>query len=480
MSTPISFTVRPPPSSTAPFRPSPLGNGGGSHRGPPSRRLFEQNGDDDDDDDGEGSGYHGSRSRSGSGRPRDERIEGFGGNGKVLGGEKPAGPLVIAALPNKDWRQSSSRRVPTYRPDSKQTTEPIETHERVGDEPQRAGIRNLIKTEEVEQDIKVERIDNDQQQITTTTTSTTATTTTETEVVVKTEPLTLEQQALQAILQGDVKMESEEERLRRELVIDMHANADRTNPITDDEAFKRDVESLPEESTIDDYAAIPVSAFGEAMARGMGWKPTDTSGTKIHEPKLRPALLGLGATALEKPLPPSRAGSSSSKRAPKVSKRDSMKYVMSGAMVKKESSNGSVTASERGTVTPGGSSRRGSPESSEGKRRRDDDYDGRDRDRDGKRRERDSDRYRDREYETEEERAKRKAKERERRDRDRDRYDDRDRDRDRSDRRDDRDRRDGDRDREGRDRDRDRDRRDRDRDSGNERYSNGDRERSAR
>ncbi|WVQ95638.1 hypothetical protein IAU59_002736 [Kwoniella sp. CBS 9459] len=509
MTTPISFTVRPP--NSAPYRPSPLGNGGSvsrSSRGAPSRRLFEQNGDGDEDDDDDYE--HSGRSRSNSARPRDERIEGFG-NGKAIGGEKPAGPLVIPALPNRDWRQSSSRRAPSYRPETRDPNELVETHDRTGDGPQRSGIRKIVKTEiengtqqngdETFEDVKV-KLEHDADGVSGAEAVAKREETNE-HVPVKSEPLTLEEQALQAILKGDVKTESEEERLRRELVIDMQGGA-----LTEEEALKRDIDALPEESTADDYAAVPISAFGEAMARGMGWNPSQSNGTKIHEPKLRPALLGLGATALEKPLPPSRAGSSNGKKAPKPNKRDSMKYVLTGAIVKREREGSASTsvpagrddgdggaASGSGASTPrsradANSSRRGSPSAgseSDSKRRRDD---GDDREDERKRREyetdeerarrktreRDSDRdrYRDRyrEYETEEERAKRKAKERERserygsdRDRDSGRDRDRDRDRDRYDRRDDGYRRD----------DRDRDRRDRDR--RDERYSRDDRDR---
>ncbi|WWC92351.1 uncharacterized protein L201_007306 [Kwoniella dendrophila CBS 6074] len=517
MSQPISFTVRPP--TSAPYRPSPLGNGGSGSRGAPSRRLFEQNGhgEEDDDDDDDDDSYRGSRK---SNKPKDERIDGFG-NGKALGGEKPAGPLIIPALPNKDWRasssSSSSSKVPSYRPETRDPNEKVEVHERTGDGPQRSGLRKLndktdyndgysnsnstnnqVKIEPIEQneqdDIKPDISKYDEQS--------------QVKSEIKPQPQTLEEQALQAILMGEVKVESEEEKLRRELVIGGSSNTNtyqQQNGLSEEDAFKRDIDELPEESTAEDYAAIPVSAFGEAMARGMGWNPNLNQGTKIHEPKLRPALLGLGATALEKPLPPSRNGSSSSsKKQPKIHKKDSMKYNLGESIIKKErfiengTNNSDAGGSLSSSITPNNinnndssrSSRRNSPEESDSsysKRRRDGDYDDNRRERDSKRyeteeersrrkaKEREREREREGEYETEEERAKRKAKERERRDR----YDnERDRDRDRNDRydrerRDNRDNRDR---RDDRDRRNERDRRDRyDRDS--ERDSERDRDR---
>ncbi|WVQ70641.1 hypothetical protein IAR50_000162 [Cryptococcus sp. DSM 104548] len=441
MPAPVSFTVRPP--NSAPYRPSPLGN-----RGPPSRRLFSDDQEDEDEDDD----HHlrGKRSE----RPREERIEGFGKNGRAIGGDKPEAPLVIPAIPNRDWRASSTRKTPTYRPETRPQVEVDDTHERVGDGPQRSGLRQIKKEVKEDEDgsvsVKLEKHEESS--------NGSVKVEVKEEVEVKREPLTLEEQALQALLQGEVSRETEEERLRRELVI----SSAKDTPFSEEDALKRDVNALPIESTIDDYAAVPVSAFGEAMARGMGWTPAAEGGTKIHEPKSRPALLGLGATAMQAPVPPSRSGSSNGKKPRPPSKRDAMKYSLAGAMVRRD-----------GSETPGASS---ASEDSEGKRRRDDD-DGReskrrddgyrDRDRDSGRdraRDRDEDRYRERRsdyrdsgrYETEDERARRKAKERE----SRDRGDERSRYRD-SDRRDDRGRY---RDRDDRDRREDRDRRDRDRD----------------
>lgn len=47
------------------------------------------------------------------------------------------------------------------------------------------------------------------------------------------------------------------------------------------EAFQKDVASLPDISTLEEYAAMPVSSFGEAMLRGMGWSEEKES-VKVH------------------------------------------------------------------------------------------------------------------------------------------------------------------------------------------------------
>lgn len=414
MATPISFTIRPP---SAPARPSPLGNGqssrtGSWRAGPPSRRHFEQGDDDDVDEDDDGP-----VERRGVGR-RDEGITGFG-NGRALGGEKEAEPMVIAPLPNRDWRQSSlatgSRRAPSYRPDTSHRDGPIDTHERVGDEPQLAGLRYVhqsssVRTEggvKVEVEVKQETVDASNHVTSTITTTS-----------VKTEPLTLEEQALQAILNGHDE-ETEAEQMQKDLVIGMDANEDSVRPVDEADAFRRDVATRPDESTLDDYATIPVSAFGLAIVRGMGYNPSNEA--PIHIPKARPHLLGIGATPLD--VAPPKPGSK--KKGDDYKKRTGRGYVPN-VLVRKEREGS-------GSATPGQSSRRTSPDSDSSRRRedrRDDRRDSARRGRDGDKAERDrredryketsqeraerkaKERYRERDRETDEERARRKAKER--------------------------------------------------------------------
>uniref|UniRef100_A0A0P5MGM2 G patch domain and KOW motifs-containing protein n=1 Tax=Daphnia magna TaxID=35525 RepID=A0A0P5MGM2_9CRUS len=70
---------------------------------------------------------------------------------------------------------------------------------------------------------------------------------------------------------------------------------------------KVDVTLRADQSTLDDYEAIPVEAYGMAMLRGMGWKASEGIGLSRKgvaapmEVKLRPKGLGLGAdrTVLE-------------------------------------------------------------------------------------------------------------------------------------------------------------------------------------
>jgi hypothetical protein len=67
--------------------------------------------------------------------------------------------------------------------------------------------------------------------------------------------------------------------------------------------FAKEVAALPAamETSEERYAALPVDRFGDAMLRGMGWKPGDPVGksrarvVEAVEIKKRPGLLGLGA-----------------------------------------------------------------------------------------------------------------------------------------------------------------------------------------
>lgn len=75
---------------------------------------------------------------------------------------------------------------------------------------------------------------------------------------------------------------------------------------TEDDAYKEDVEELPNVATLEDYERMPVSQFGAALLRGMGWKPGEPASRNkkrgIVEPWLplpRPAMLGIGAKERE-------------------------------------------------------------------------------------------------------------------------------------------------------------------------------------
>ena len=73
----------------------------------------------------------------------------------------------------------------------------------------------------------------------------------------------------------------------------------------EDDRFRADVASRPDPASLAEYANIPVSEFGKAALRGMGWKEGDPIGkrrnrtaganAKPRDVQRRPALLGIGA-----------------------------------------------------------------------------------------------------------------------------------------------------------------------------------------
>ena len=73
------------------------------------------------------------------------------------------------------------------------------------------------------------------------------------------------------------------------------------------QAFKEDVEDLPEQSTMEDYESMPIEDFGAAMLRGMGWeegKPIGRNASGLVsavEFVPRGGRLGLGATGAPPP-----------------------------------------------------------------------------------------------------------------------------------------------------------------------------------
>lgn len=76
----------------------------------------------------------------------------------------------------------------------------------------------------------------------------------------------------------------------------------------DDERFAMDLNSRPNEPTRESYAAVPVSEFGAAMLRGMGWKEKEEKLLSNDGPVpgpvpikyvTRPERLGLGASEVK-------------------------------------------------------------------------------------------------------------------------------------------------------------------------------------
>ncbi|KAK0461150.1 DExH-box splicing factor binding site-domain-containing protein [Desarmillaria tabescens] len=283
------------------------------------------------------------------------------------------GPLVIPALKNKDWRELARKRrsANQYVPSSGQARTGADgsvggmgTRDSINSGPVLSGLQMRNKVVKVEQGAVQE-------------------------MEVQTEDVQMEetedQKALRAILAGDTEG------------IDGPQIDIIPTPISEDDAYKQDIDELPDPATLADYNRVPVSQFGAAMLRGMGWKEgtaaTRKGGKGMVEPYLpeaRPALLGIGAKEQEV------YDDGSGKR--NGNKRPDRRYVPVVKMSKDE--NGEKrrerSVSPRRGYDSSRSSRRNSPDRYDDRwsskpSRRDDDYDRESRRRD-KERDRDYDR----------------------------------------------------------------------------------------
>ena len=199
--------------------------------------------------------------------------------------KKQQEPLVIPALKNKDWRELARKRrsAQQYIPSSAKAQNGVDgsvgglgTKDIIGAGPVLSGLQLGKKTVKVEVDESMEMKE---------------------EVVVQ-----------------DIKFDlSEEEVARRAILAEAHGLVSDTSvidiipmPMSEGDAYKQDVEELPEVASLEDYARVPVEQFGAAMLRGMGWtegtaaSKTGKGRVQPYLPTARPALLGIGAKEMEK------------------------------------------------------------------------------------------------------------------------------------------------------------------------------------
>ena len=345
---------------------------------------------------------------------------------------KPQGPLVIPALKNRDWRELARKRKQLYVPPSAAAATGADgsvgglgTHDTINSGPQASGLQ-VRKRAKLEQDGDEPMPDAG---------------------VVAEETPTNEPK----------KEETEDDRALRAILASAAAGGDAgidgpqieiIPAPSEDEAYRQDVEELPDEATLEDYERVPVSQFGAALLRGMGWKEGQAASRKkkgLVEPWLpqaRPALLGIGAKERE-------VFDDGSKKKGKA--RPDKRYVPV-MKVERKAENGAEGGRGSGDRDSGSSSRQRSPSSRNPSRRpsrspspgyrrdRDSRRDDRDRYRDSGRgrdreREKDRDRYRERDCGRDDdyESSRRDRDKRRDRSRSQDRYDlSRRRDKDRS------------------------------------------------
>lgn len=360
MANPISFTIRPPsqqpsppsssssrqptleptstssregtPSGNASFkipsivnRPSPLGGGGRSStisnpkpkpKHTPrdvrsSRRYADTESGDEEDEDGDGIFGHGPRQ---GGHPRSSRrteeITGLREGGVEGTKSRPSGPMIIPAIPNRDWRESSmskkaqmtTKRTPSYVPEQgggmHRSVRPEDLVEDSNDTEVKAGLQ-YVKTEEVKEEGEGEGFGNEMIMNASNSASDVKQEDDGQDLKEEEPTETLDEKARKALIASATNPDGEASARYANMVISSSSDSNwmvSNRPADEGDAFREDVLTRPEESTMDDYANTPVEAFGEALLRGMGWNPGASTGQGVHVPKRRPAGLGLGAT----------------------------------------------------------------------------------------------------------------------------------------------------------------------------------------
>jgi len=120
------------------------------------------------------------------------------------------------------------------------------------------------------------------------------------------ENLSTEEKAKRALLKEavDMKKENPDEDMTLGLTIPTGNRSSRV--LSEDAALQEDLTQCGEEVKLDDYESMPISEFGMALMRGMGWKDGEALGGSrkgIIEPveiRAQPEGLGLGAVPKEK------------------------------------------------------------------------------------------------------------------------------------------------------------------------------------
>ncbi|KAJ7287342.1 DExH-box splicing factor binding site-domain-containing protein [Mycena rebaudengoi] len=188
----------------------------------------------------------------------------------------PQEPLVIPALKNRDWRELARKRrsASQFVPESAKATTGkdgsvggLGVRDTINSGPLLSGLQVRSKVKKEEDDA----IEVEEQQAA------------EMVVDVKEEEETEDQRALRAILAGDETTEA---------VVNIIPP-----PVSETDAYKQDVDELPDVATLEDYNRVPVAQFGLALLRGMG---RAKGLIQPYLPESRPALLGIGAKEREK------------------------------------------------------------------------------------------------------------------------------------------------------------------------------------
>ncbi|KAJ3890835.1 DExH-box splicing factor binding site-domain-containing protein [Lentinula edodes] len=221
---------------------------------------------------------------------QDELVTGFDKFGvqRLHERKKPQGPLVIPALKNRDWREAARRRrtLNQYVPESARA-QTVGSDGSVGG----LGTRDSINSGPVVSGLQYTKKEMDS--------------------VKHEQDVVMVEVAGEDIPKAEEEEDSEDKAALRALLAgaDGEDSGPRIDiiptPISEKDAYKQDVEELPESASLADYERVPISQFGAAMLRGMGWKEGTAASRKgngivqPYIPESRPALLGIGAKEME-------------------------------------------------------------------------------------------------------------------------------------------------------------------------------------
>ncbi|KAF9129867.1 hypothetical protein BGW39_003759 [Mortierella sp. 14UC] len=216
----------------------------------------------------------------------DELIRGLDGNRiESLAPQEEAKQLVIPKLENADWRQHAlSKRKRGYLPEGGNSRDQAVTMETEEADETRVGLQ-------ISKRVKVEQQTTTTEHGSSSSSSMDVDADTTTTVAEESREEAIEEMAARKILEAATGKSGEGS---RRLILQGEENVHQDEV----EAFQKNLEDLPDEASLEDYANVPVEEFGAALLRGMGWKG-DNNGSEAVEYNRRPALLGLGAKPRE-------------------------------------------------------------------------------------------------------------------------------------------------------------------------------------
>jgi len=240
----------------------------------------------------------GSDSDQEDGGTEDEIITGFDRFGVTRRApRKKEGPLIIPAIKNKDWRAvARARNAPSFVPNGgAQTTGAdgsvggLGTRDQINSGPQVAGLtfrkRPKLENEDGEDVGSPANLDSDMDSGPT--------------------ELTDDQKAIKALISSADGEGTDEDQIAAIPLPQSGLSTPGSLAEREKAAYHRDVAALPEPASLDAYDRIPVSQFGAALLRGMGWKEgqaasrTRKGPVEPWLPTQRPQLLGIGAKERE-------------------------------------------------------------------------------------------------------------------------------------------------------------------------------------